>query len=357
MSASLSSATVAPDVNAMTRGEQPDLRAQPALPGNGCCCNCCGAAPGKVDPSRIVRDGGKWLQLEDGRIVEYFVYGSDKPDARILVQVNGSMGTGWVFSHIAPVQNKLVELNVKGISVSVPGFGYSSPNVGRRMGAWASTDLEPVLEAEGVSGEFMIEGSSYGTSHVMGALHYFKDRITAGHLHVPYLPLEMRREKGWKLYGEDDGMKCSVAWTKSCRSGYAFCCCSCMVCCTNNCPGCFDDADTKKAEQILPGYTKILHRDLQRSAYFGAYGWIHNAIVPTTGENWGFDPRDIRTKKIIVSWAKKDVNAPAEHGKFLASHFDGLPDVEVIVNVGEEGHSSFTKEMLTGKFVEQLCTF
>ena len=356
MSASLKSATIAPDSKDMTREDGPATRAQPPLPGNGCCCKCCGAPPGKVDPAKIERDGGKWIQLDDGRIVEYFVYGSDKPDARVLVQVNGSMGTAWIFPQLGPVQKKLDELNVKGIAVTVPGFGYSSPLVGRRMGDWAKSDLEPVLVAENITGPFMIEGSSYGTSHVMGALHYFKERISAGHIHVPYLPLEMRKEKGWKLYGEDDGMKCSVAWTKSCRSGCTFFCCSCLVCCANNCPGCLDDAESKKAESILAGYTKLHHKDVQRSAYFGAYGWVHNAIVPTTAENWGFDPREIRTKKLIVSWAKKDVNAPAEHGEFLAKHFTALPDVETVVNVGEEGHSSFTENFLSGKFVEQLCT-
>ena len=79
------------------------------------------------------------MQLEDGRIVEYFVYGSDKPDARILVQVNGSMGTGWVFSHIAPVQNKLVELNVKGISAFL--FKVKQMQILFSVGGWPSPFL------------------------------------------------------------------------------------------------------------------------------------------------------------------------------------------------------------------------
>ena len=39
------------------------VRPQPKLGGNGCCCRCCGAAPGDVDPAKILADGGRFVQL------------------------------------------------------------------------------------------------------------------------------------------------------------------------------------------------------------------------------------------------------------------------------------------------------
>jgi hypothetical protein len=71
-----------------------DLKPQPKMPSNYCCLGCCGKASGPVDVNKIVADGGKFLQTSDGRIVEYFVYGAEAAE-RTLVQINGSMGTGW----------------------------------------------------------------------------------------------------------------------------------------------------------------------------------------------------------------------------------------------------------------------
>ena len=81
---------IVPANEAMVR----DLKPQPKMPSNYCCLGCCGKASGPVDVNKIVADGGKFLQTSDGRIVEYFVYGAEAAE-RTLVQINGSMGTGW----------------------------------------------------------------------------------------------------------------------------------------------------------------------------------------------------------------------------------------------------------------------
>jgi hypothetical protein len=50
---------------------------EPKAPDNGCCLLCCGKAPGATRVGAITADGGRWLQHADGRLVEYFLHGSD----------------------------------------------------------------------------------------------------------------------------------------------------------------------------------------------------------------------------------------------------------------------------------------
>ena len=45
----------------------------------------CGYLEG-TDPVMIEKDGGKWLRLSDGRILEYFLYGSTNEDAKVFTQ-------------------------------------------------------------------------------------------------------------------------------------------------------------------------------------------------------------------------------------------------------------------------------
>lgn len=166
------------------------LRPQPRNPDNGCCFQFCGKAPRAMDVSQISKAGGRWLQLEDGRIVEYFVYGSDQADARVLLQINGTFGTGWGLMSFPLVSAKLKELNIKGVSITVPGHGFSSMRGGGyQIGQWPKDDVEPVLAKEGITGKFMVEGTSYGTAHALAIGAHFGERVSTMHLHVPYIPM------------------------------------------------------------------------------------------------------------------------------------------------------------------------
>ena len=44
----------------------PSLKAQPKVPGNGCCM-CCGGAPPDIDVRKITALGGKFAQAGNGR--------------------------------------------------------------------------------------------------------------------------------------------------------------------------------------------------------------------------------------------------------------------------------------------------
>ena len=109
--------------------EQAALIPQPKIAGNGCCCQCCGGASSEIRIEDIQRNGTdstKWIQKPNGRIVEYYVFGSEEPDAKIFIMVNGSNGSAQFFSEMPSIVSVLKEKNVKGISINIPGHGFTS---------------------------------------------------------------------------------------------------------------------------------------------------------------------------------------------------------------------------------------
>ena len=88
---------------------------------NGCPMQCCGDGPKPFTVEQLkgwANDSTKWIQKPDGRVIEYFTYGSDSPDAT----ANGSSSTGSVaassFSRAGP--------NGRVISGSCGSCGHSA---------------------------------------------------------------------------------------------------------------------------------------------------------------------------------------------------------------------------------------
>jgi hypothetical protein len=101
------------------------------------------------DPDELATDGGKYVITKDGRVVEYFVWGSKQANAHVAVVCHGSAMTGKMMIPLYD-QAVLEKLNVRCIAPSYPGHGYSDVVVGRRIADWPHDDLEPILTAENV---------------------------------------------------------------------------------------------------------------------------------------------------------------------------------------------------------------
>ena len=203
------------------------------------------------------------------------------------------------------IVNTLKELKIRGISISLPGHGFSSNHPSRKIGDWPHEDVRPVFEKENIRGNFMVEGMSFGSSHAMAVMHEFPGRVTRTHLLVPYLPVEIRRQENWKLYGQDDAFRCEYPWASSCwpRTCCLFCCCSmCFNCC-----GAAQMAvsETKKFDNDV-GYplSRVQAGDIKHAHAASIHGFIYNALAPTTSMNWGFSPKetDVSSMRILVSY-------------------------------------------------------
>lgn len=318
-------------------------------PGCSCCIAGFGKFPAPIDTKRIEKDGGKFVRLPDGRILEYFVYGSTKPDAKVLVQMMGTAGTAHFFPSAARYTAALDEMNVKGIGITVPGHGFSSTKVGRLIYDFCQ-DVKPVLELEGVD-KFIVEGTSYGTSHAMALAHHFgkEGRVEAMHLHVPYVSKAVAVDEGFKVDGTASSLQVPTANLQTCSSCHYFCCVSCAFQCMNCCLfSTYDDPD-------LPEAGALQAQDLKRCAHHSSYGIIMNAASDHANEGWGFDPREIKEwlsgpNKVLVSYAKDDNDAPPEHGEFLGRFFEATVNAD---DIGRK-HDTYMARFLKGELVKQL---
>jgi pimeloyl-ACP methyl ester carboxylesterase len=275
-------------------------------PGRAHCCalwDCCGRPPKERDNSdKVEAQGGRVAVSEGGRTLEYFTYGSRRPDAAVLVQIGGAMGTGKLFTR-GQIPDKCEELNIRGISITVPGHAFSTANVGWKISEFPR-DVEAVLEAEGVDGDFMVEGTSYGSAHAMAIAHHFGDRIRALHLHVPYLPRSVAEEVTPGHFASTMPGVGNAESLQRCSACYVFCCISCLCCCIRCKSSTYDDE--------YPEGGRFVMEDLKRISSNGVYGVPFNLTEEHVLE-WGFDPREITLRgpaRVLVSFAEDDDESP-----------------------------------------------
>lgn len=329
---------------------------------NGCCCECCGKPPLPLPEAQqkaaIEAAGGKGVTLPDGRIIEYFTFGASASEAtQTLVEIPGSGGSGWLLTQFETYAAAAKALNVQIISISPPGHGLST-NVKHVKGAksissWPQTDLEPVLKAEGVEGSFMVEGTSYGTALAMATAMYFgPERVSKLHIHVPYLPNESG-QMGAENYAIPDWQIFAKYLSGPCFCWNSFTC----YCLLNCCLGCVLNPKLQakleeKKIQTTKKMDKLLEEDMRRSKIYGA---LMNATVSQNAK-WGFDPREIRVGKIMISYNTDDVDVPPGHGEWIANYFTeklGKENTQVNVESGM-GHLSQMPSMMNGDFLRQL---
>jgi len=334
-------ARVAPEQQTMkVCPEQTELIPQRKVPGNGCPCACCGAGPANIGVESIKKHGNastKWVQKADGRIIEYYVYGSKAPDAKLIIQVGGDMSSAKMFSELPSVVKVLNDTNVKAISVNIPGFGFTSADPHRRIGDWAKSDVDPVLKAEAIPDDapLMIEGTSLGSLHCYSLMHYYQDRVTAAHFQVPALARDTAKDL--KLVTKLQGCNCSGNYSTTCFLWPGKWCSPCLHCCCNCLLPCV--ASGMKELQKLPNYDSIkaehgfetweIVRDHSVKHCFanGLQGQIHNVYLKQTYEKWGFHPFDdikptnVQRMKIMVSYGEKDPTSPENHGEYMANYY------------------------------------
>jgi len=343
--------------------DQASLQPQPKISGNGCPCRCCGAAPPDITVANMKKHGNeqtRWVQTANGRIIEYYVYGATDDWERVLVQLNGSMGSAKFFSEMVSMTSVLKEKKVKAVSVNLPGHGFTSGEPNRRMGDFAKSCVEPVLMAEklmvdagGASVPLMVEGSSFGSAHANSVMWYFQDRITHVHLHVPALSQDIAKELGLKPISE--GCKCDGDLVTTCflapkqwmtclpcccaNSPMLFCCCSCMAPLApggadglNKLPGYAEiaEAHPQMAEKQFQASEVMKNHSIAHTLANGAHGMIYNSLLGQLYRSWGFHPFDdipvakVERMKMMVSYGIKDPSSPESHGEYMAEYYSKI---------------------------------
>ncbi len=295
--------------------------------------------PALVDTSKIEADGGKWIRLDDGRIVEYFVSGSSSPDAKIMVDCPGGNCTGRMFLSFSSWTDTAKALNYKVISVSYAGFGYSSIQPGRRLKDWPVTDLLPILQKENVK-EFLAVGASFGCPHALATAWTFANQneehenfgitcLGLG-LRVPFMGSQSCEKLGLKNHFD-------IAYTSTSantsflgyitaklftvfagKPGDAF-----------KKPGPFMKAFVNllnpgaldKLERLMDNHTEMMNtlkEDMERCVVHSDQGILYNYATDTLVDH-GYDVTEIKPDIPICVWyAEDDEDCPPSHGMWIA---------------------------------------
>ena len=286
------------------------------------------------DKYAVEKDGGKYVTNKLGRTIEYFVYGNQDENAPVIVTIHGSGPEG--LSEVHFHNEACAALKVKGISISLPGYGYTDEKPGRKVKDWASEDLEPVLDQEGVN-HFMIMGHSQGTVHAMAGAHYFQNRCIGLGLNAPLLPRDLTKEIGLKGATGSDGLfrtekiqKTSMGWyftllyltTKTFAPWLPI---SAMA------------KGMKNKDDKTP--LNVFGQSFKRAVARGTATW--ETALDVCYE-WGFDPRQIECKNICVWHAEDDTWCPPEIGKWIAEYFGAKDGVNVNFKQDNLGYNHLT---------------
>ena len=281
---------------------------------------------------------GRHVKTPDGRIVEYLVYGSDRPDAKVIVQVHGAgTSAAWqCFMNAALCE----ELNLKGIAPSMPGYGYSDIHVGRRIVDFAR-DVELILDAERVN-TFMVEGASLGTAHAMAiAWHFGSDRCVAFGINGPYLPAAICEEFEFR----NDAERLPKAGAQNWYQAWNFFVAELMyIAPLVSPPARFMHLlpEGKQVKSERPWVFETIGKDQRRLVARGTQGQGWDQFSYEMNTMWGFDPREIGTKNVAVWYARDDSQCPPEHGEWLADCFSSIAGVNTDIRSEELGFGHFT---------------
>lgn len=114
--------------------------------------------------SEILKDGGHFVKLRDGRYLEYFELGD--PENDVVVFIPGASSTGWGISEGFKISHPKLFENHYWLIPSLPGYGGSSLAKDRRLEDFP-LDVEDWLTQMGLQErEILFIGCSLGSTHV-----------------------------------------------------------------------------------------------------------------------------------------------------------------------------------------------
>jgi pimeloyl-ACP methyl ester carboxylesterase len=292
------------------------------------------------DSDALRNDGGKFVitkgggASDDGRVIEYFVWGSEQKDAKVVVLCHGSAGTAktmmWLYK-----DDLLKELNVKAIGITYPGHGYSDCQIPRQIVNWPNDDVQPILEQEGVT-QFTVQGWSYGTAHAMACGVYFPpDVCVAVGLNCPFLSNPVCVE-----FGLSDNLAAlpTVAQVNQPWNAAIFALLDIFTKPLIS-QGLKWLPEGKCVSEDHPELLEMMPQDICRGCVRGTSSQAYDEYTVDITGMWGFDPRDIQTKYIAVWYAEDDSAVPPSHGKWLVDTFGAMSHVQKLdVRNPKTGH-------------------
>lgn len=269
-----------------------------------------------INQKSVLKDEAKITIDKNGRHIEYFLYGSQDSSAPVIINMHGS-GLDGTFEKA--VHHKACEsLGVRGIAISMPGVGNTDMKIGRKVVDWPTEDLQAVLDAENVD-SFMITGHSQGNPHAMAAAYHFGDRVTGLGLNAPLLPNDVTKEIGIQGALANESLKTTEQLNETLNAYWFFMLYLYVDALAPEAP---TKTLVKMGENVASdtALVSMMNYTFSRSMIRGSVGNTWESALDVAYE-WGFDPRKINTKNIVIWHASDDTACPAEIGAWLANYY------------------------------------
>jgi len=238
------------------------------------------------------------VDLPDGRTL--CVHDSDD-DGPAVVWHHGSPQTGAL---LAPVLEAARARGLRLLSYGRPGYGGSSPHVGRDV-ASAADDVRHVLDALGIDSAAQV-GASGGGPHALACAALLPDRTTAALSIAGLAPFVDGFD--WAAGMASDATLRAGAAGRDARAAAP-----------EGGVEAFTDADWA----VLSGAWAPLGDDARRASAQGLGGIIDDDVA--YAHPWGFDPADVTVPMLLVHGGQDRV-VPPSHSAWLLDH---LPAAEL----------------------------
>jgi len=203
---------------------------------------------------------------------------------------------------------------------------------------WPKTDLQPILEAEGVDGKFIVSGISQGCDHALAvALHYgAENRIEAMGLRAPIISLPYSTELGLPRGTLNFGFS-QQSFNSSVKENLMARAYAALIKADDSNPmegevpwGIKMIAESMGHGEAINQHLRFQQQNKDALANLGSalqtaevcswQGIVHNAATDVQLYT-DVDPREIKVPKAVVWFAMYDPDHQGSHGAWLAEHF------------------------------------
>jgi pimeloyl-ACP methyl ester carboxylesterase len=263
----------------------------------------------------------------DGRTLAVLEAGD--PDGPAVVAHHGSPGAGRLFrTEIESAERRALRL----IAYDRPGFGGSTPHVGRKV-ADAAKDVEAILDTLGVE-RFATYGTSGGGPHALACAGLLGDRCAAAAT-IAGVGAADAPDLDW-LEGMGEGNRAEFGAAREGRERLTEFLREEAAGLEGVGPGQLADAmrphvSDIDAQALTGEVAEFLLGSIKAGLAPGVEGWVEDDLAFIAP--WGFDLDQVRVP-VLVWQGEQDLMVPGAHGRWLREH---VPAAEGEVVPGE-GH-------------------